>query len=151
MPAVTVSNRAQTFTAQPGSTKAAWRIVDATGVPLGRLAAELAIYLMGKHRPDYTPHVDCADNIVVINGTKVMLTGRKAEQRLKLRYTEYPGGLKAETYGQVRERKPETLIGDAVKRMLPKSRLGRVMLSHLKVYPLADHPYADKKPVELKI
>lgn len=151
MPAVTASNRAQTTTAQPGKRQAGWKIVNAEGIPLGRLAAELAIVLMGKHRPEYTPHVDCADNVIVINGTKVKMTGRKAEQRLKLHYTGYPGGLKAETYGAVRDRKPESLIGDAVKRMLPKNRLGRVMLGHLKVFPGAEHPYADKKPVEMKI
>jgi large subunit ribosomal protein L13 len=151
MPALTSSNRAETFTAKPGSIHGAWRIVNAEGVPLGRLAAEVAIVLMGKHRPDYTPHVDCGDYVVVTNGSKVVLTGRKAEQRLKLHYTGYPGGLRAETYGQVRERKPEKLIGDAVRRMLPKNRLSRVMLGKLKVVPGAEHEYASKNPTELKI
>lgn len=151
MPAMTASNRVQTFTAKPGRVKAAWRIVNAEGVPLGRLAAEVAQVLMGKHRPEYTPHVDCGDYVVVINGSKVGLTGRKAEQRLKLHYTGYPGGLKAKSYGQVREGAPEKLVGDAVRRMLPKSRLGRVMLGKLKVFPGAEHDYADRKPVEMKI
>jgi large subunit ribosomal protein L13 len=118
---------------------------------LGRLAAEVAIVLMGKHRPEYTAHVDCGDYVIVTHGTKVALTGRKAEQRLKLHYTGYPGGLKAETYGQVRDRKPESLISDAVRRMLPKSRLGRVMLGKLKVVPGAEHEFAAKNPTELKI
>ncbi|MBL8757695.1 MAG: 50S ribosomal protein L13, partial [Phycisphaerae bacterium] len=138
----------QTFTAKPGQVKAGWRIVNAEGVPLGRLAAEVAQVLMGKHRPEYTPHVDCGDYVVVINGSKVGLTGRKAEQRLKLHYTGYPGGLKAKSYGQVREGAPEKLVGDAVRRMLPKSRLGRVMLGKLKVFPGTEHDYADRKPVE---
>lgn len=128
-----------------------WRIVDADGLSLGRLASDVAVVLMGKHRPDYTPHVDTGDYVVVVNGTKVALTGNKATQKLKLRYTEYPGGLKAETYGQVRDRQPARLIEDAVKRMLPKSRLGRAMLTKLKVYPGSEHPHAANKPVELKI
>jgi large subunit ribosomal protein L13 len=151
MPALTTSNRAETFTAKPGSIHPSWKIVNAEGQSLGRLAAEIAIVLMGKHRPDYTPHVDCGDYVIVTNGTKVGLTGRKAEQRLKLHYTGYPGGLKAETYGQVRDRKPEKLISDAVRRMLPKNRLGRVMLGKLKVVPGADHEFAAMKPTELKI
>jgi len=106
---------------------------------------------MGKHRPEYTPHIDCGDHVVVINGSKVGLSGKKAEQRLKRHYTGYPGGLKAETYGAVRDRKPETLIGDAVRRMLPKSRLGRVMLGKLKVYSGGEHPHASSNPVAMKI
>lgn len=128
-----------------------WRVVDAEGVPLGRLAVEVATVLMGKHRPDYTPHVDSGDYVIVTNATKVGLTGRKADQRLKLRYSGYPGGLKAETYGQVRERKPEKLVQDAVRRMLPKNRLSRVMLKNLMVYPGADHPHAGRNPVALKV
>ena len=102
--------RRDTFLAKPGTMKKTWRVVNAEGVPLGRLAAEVAIVLMGKHRPDYTPHVDCSDFVVVTNATKVGLTGRKAEQRMKQRYTEYPGGLKMESYGSVRQRKPEKLV-----------------------------------------
>jgi large subunit ribosomal protein L13 len=151
MPAITTSNRAQTFTAKPGQFQHGWKIVDAEGVPLGRLAAEVAQVLMGKHRPEYTPHVDCGDYVIVTNATKVGLTGRKAEQRLKLHYSGFPGGLKAKSYGQVRASQPEKLVGDAVRRMLPKSRLGRVMLGKLKVFPGAEHEHADRKPVELKI
>jgi large subunit ribosomal protein L13 len=96
---------------------------------------------MGKHRPEYTPHVDTGDYVIVTNATKVALTGNKAEQRLKMRYTEYPGGLKTETYGSVRQRRPEKLIEDAVRRMLPKNRLSRHMMKKLKVYPGAEHPH----------
>ncbi len=143
--------RRDTFLAKPGTMKKTWRLVDAEGVPLGRLAAEVAIVLMGKHRPDYTPHVDCSDFVVVTNATKVGLTGRKAEQRMKQRYTEYPGGLKMESYGSVRERKPEKLVQDAVRRMMPKNRMSRMVLKNLMVYPGAEHPHADKNPVAIKI
>jgi large subunit ribosomal protein L13 len=141
--------RRQTWYAKAGEVPKKWRHVDAEGQPLGRLAVEIATVLMGKHRPEYTPHVDTGDYVIVTNGTKVALTGQKGEQRLKMRYTEYPGGLKTETYAQVRDRKPERLIEDAVKRMLPKSRLGRVMLSKLKVYPGPEHPHANQNPVPL--
>lgn len=139
-------HRRQTTYAKPGEIDFKWRLVDADGQHLGRMAAEIAIVLMGKHRPEYTPHTDSGDFVIVTNAGKVVLTGRKAEQRLKMRYTRYPGGLKSETYGQVRDRKPEKLIEDAVRRMLPKSRLGRVMLSKLKVYPGADHPHQAQQP-----
>lgn len=143
--------RRDTTLAKPGTMKKTWRVVDAEGVPLGRLAAEVAIVLMGKHRPDYTPHVDCSDFVVVTNATKVGLTGRKAEQRMKQRYTEYPGGLKMESYGAVRQRKPEKLVQDAVRRMMPKNRMSRLVLKNLMVYPGAEHPHADKNPVAILV
>lgn len=133
--------RRQTFNAKNGQVPHQWQHIDAEGRPLGRLAVEAATILMGKHRPTYTPHVDCGDFVVVTNARKVALTGAKAEQRLRMRYTEYPGGLKVETFGSVRDRRPDKLIEDAVKRMLPKSRLGRQMIKKLKVYAAADHPH----------
>lgn len=139
------------FATTPQGVSKGWYVVDAEGHPLGRLAAEIATVLMGKHRPEYTPHVDTGEYVIVTNAAKVAMTGRKAEQRLKMRYTEYPGGLKVETYGQVRDRRPEKLIEDAVKRMLPKNRLGRVMLKKLKVYPGAEHPHQTNNPVPLAI
>jgi large subunit ribosomal protein L13 len=144
-------SRRQTFIAKPGQVPANWRVLDAEGVPLGRLAVEVALVLMGKHRPEYTPHVFCGDRVVVTNGKKVGMTGRKADQKLKLRYSKYPGGLKAESYAQVRDRKPELLIEDAVRRMLPKNRLSRVMMKNLEVFPGAEHPYASQKPAELTV
>ena len=141
--------RRQTYYAKNGEVPKQWRHVDAEGQPLGRLAVEIATVLMGKHRPEYTPHVDTGDFVIVTNGTKVGLTGNKGEQKLKMRYSEYPGGLKTESYGAVRDRKPELLIEDAVRRMLPKSRLGRVMLTKLKVYPGAEHPHASQNPIPL--
>jgi len=141
--------RRETTLRKPGSVSVTWRMVDAANVPLGRLAAEVATVLMGKHRPDYTPHVVSGEAVVVINGKQVALTGRKAEQRMKQRYTEYPGGLKMESYGQVREENPERLIRDAVRRMLPKNRLARVMLKNLHVYEGAEHPHGSHKPATL--
>jgi len=143
--------RRQTYFAKAGEVEKAWRLVDADGVPLGRLAADVAVVLMGKHRPEYTPHVDTGDYVVVTNASKIALTGRKAEQKLKLRYTGYPGGQKAETYGSIRGRRPERLVEDAVRRMLPKNRLGRVMLKKLKVYPGPEHPHQANQPVEMTI
>lgn len=143
--------RRQTYMAKNTDVQRTWRIVDATNQPLGRLAAEVALVLMGKHRPEYTPHVDTGDFVIITNASLVGLTGRKADQRLKQRYSGYPGGLKTQTYGQVRENKPERLIEDAVRRMLPKNRLGRVMLKKLKVYPGADHPHTSQVPTPLDI
>ena len=128
-----------------------WRIVDATDVPLGRLAVDVANVLMGKHRPEYTPHVDCGDFVIVINATKIGLSGRKAEQAMKQRYSRYPGGLKEESYGSLRERRPEKLVEDAVRTMMPKNRLARHMLKKLKIYSGGEHPHQSQQPVEMKI
>jgi large subunit ribosomal protein L13 len=141
--------RRQTWFAKTGEVSKGWRHVDAEGQSLGRLASDIAVVLMGKHRPEYTPHVDTGDNVIVTNATKVVLTGNKAEQKTHQRYTEYPGGLKVETYGSLRERRPELLIQTAVKRMLPKNRLGRVMLKKLHVYGGAEHPHKDVNPQPL--
>jgi large subunit ribosomal protein L13 len=146
-----MSSRRQTFIAKPGQVSKGWHVVDAEGVPLGRLAAEVAQVLMGKHRPEYTPHVDTGEIVIVTNAQKVGLTGRKAEHRLKLRYTKYPGGLKAETYGQVRDKKPELLVEDAIRRMMPKNRLSRVMLKNLKIVPGAEHEFTSQKPQTMTI
>ncbi|MHA7814496.1 MAG: 50S ribosomal protein L13 [Phycisphaerales bacterium] len=141
--------RRQTFTAKKGEVAKQWRTVDATDQVLGRLASDIATVLMGKHRPEYTPHVDCGDFVIVTNASKVKLTGRKAEQKMRQTYTGYPGGQKTQTYGSLREEKPHLLIEDAVRRMLPKSRLGRQMLKKLKVYEGTDHPHAGVNPIDL--
>ncbi|MBL4808749.1 MAG: 50S ribosomal protein L13 [Phycisphaerales bacterium] len=138
--------RRETYMAKNGDVAKQWCIIDAKGVSLGRLAAEIAPVLMGKHRPEYTPHVDCGDFVIVINAGEVQLTGRKAEQKLRLTYSGYPGGQSAESYGHLRERRSDLLISEAVRRMLPKSRLGRQMLKKLKVYDGADHPHAGVNP-----
>ncbi len=143
--------RRQTWVAKNGEVAKGWHQVDATGVPLGRLATEVATVLMGKHRPEYTPHVDTGEFVIVLNASQVGLTGKKGAQKLRMRWSGYPGGLKAETYDSVRDRAPEKLIEDAVRRMLPKNRLGRHMLTKLKVYPGTEHPHAGVNAAELKI
>jgi large subunit ribosomal protein L13 len=136
--------------AKAGEVEQNWHVVDATDQVLGRMAAEIAQVLMGKHRPEYTPHVDTGDFVIVTNARQVKLTGRKDVQSVRQRYTGFPGGLKIETFGSLRERKPEMLIEDAVRRMLPKNRLGRVMLKKLKVYAGSEHPHQAQQPVEMK-
>lgn len=144
--------RRQTTMHTPATAPAkTWFVVDATDVPLGRLASDVAQILMGKHRPNYTPHIDCGDFVVVTNAKKIALTGNKAEIYKKQRYTYHPGGLKEESYGSLRERRPEKLVEDAVHGMMPKNRLSRHMLKKLKVYPAAEHPHASQQPQELKI
>ena len=143
--------RRQTYFAKAGDVDRKWHVIDATDVPLGRLASDIAVILQGKHRPEYTPHVDTGDFVVVTNASKIGLTGNKAQRKLKFRYTGHPGGLKAETFGSVRDRKPELLVEDAVRRMLPKSRLGRVMLKKLKVYEGTEHPHANNNPQPLAV
>jgi large subunit ribosomal protein L13 len=136
----------QTYFARPGDITPRWHHIDAEAQILGKLAVRIATMLMGKHRPEYTPHVDCGDFVVVTNAAKVRLTGRKAEQKVSQRYSGYPGGLKTRTYAEILERHPERIIEDAVRRMLPKNRLGRQMLGKLKVYPGADHPHHAQQP-----
>ena len=139
----------QTYYAKNGEITQEWRHVNAEGMCLGRMATEVAVVLMGKHRPDYTAHVDTGDYVVVTNAEKIHLTGRKAEQRMRKRYSLHPGGQRLESFGSVRERRPEVLIEDAVRRMLPKNRLGRQMLKKLKVYAGTDHPHQAQQPTPL--
>ena len=151
MPQATTFRRQTTLATSPDQVSRRWFIVDAAGVPLGRLAVEVAIVLMGKHRPEYTPHIDTGEFVIVTNAGKVALTGRKAEQKMKQRYSKYPGGLKMESYGHVRDRAPELLIQDAVRRMLPKNRLSRVMLKKLKISKGQEHEFANHKPQTLTV
>lgn len=142
--------RRQTFMAKNGEVPRTWRVVDAEGQSLGRLAVDVATVLMGKHRPEYTPHVFCGDPVVVTNAAKLVLTGKKAQQKVRKHYSGYISGLKTETYETVMQKRPESLVEDAVRRMLPKNRLGRVMMKNLRVYSGTDHPYADKGLAALK-
>ena len=128
-----------------------WWLVDATGLTLGRLATEVASKLHGKHKPSYTPFLDTGDHVVVINADKVVLTGRKLEQKLYRRYSGYPGGLKEITAGKLQEHHPERLIQFAVKGMLPKGPLGRKLFRKLKVYAGDAHPHAAQSPQPLEI
>ncbi|MCA9310766.1 MAG: 50S ribosomal protein L13 [Phycisphaerales bacterium] len=141
----------QTYFAKPGEVEKQWHIIDGDGQRLGRMAVQIATILMGKHRPDYTPHIDTGDFVIVTNAAKVTMTGNKMEQRIKTRYSGYPGGLKAESYKELMERRPEFVVEDAVRRMLPKGRLGRQMLKKLKVYRGDEHPHAAQQPVALTL
>ena len=128
-----------------------WYIVDAKGKTLGRLASRIACVLMGKHKPEYTPHVDTGDYVIVVNADKVVLTGKKLDQKLYYRHSGYPGGLKIISARQMLQKHPERVIYLAVKRMLPKTALGRKMLKKLKVYASPDHPHSAQKPEPLEI
>ena len=140
----------KTYTAKPGEIQREWFLVDAEGKTLGRLATQIADRLRGKGKPAYTPHVDTGDFVIVVNAKKVLLTGRKAEQKQYARHSGEPGGFRSETFEEVIERKPELPITKAVRGMLPKSILGRELLGKLKVYPGPDHPHAAQKPQLLK-
>jgi len=131
--------------AKQGEVTPQWWVVDATDKVVGRLASDIAVVLMGKHRPTYTPHVDTGDFVVVTNAEKVVFTGNKWEQKTYTWYTGYPG-LRSETAEARREKKPEKILSEAVRRMLPKSKLGRKMLSKLKVYTGSDHPHQAQQP-----
>jgi len=124
-----------------------WFVVDATDVALGRLASRVASVLRGKHRPEYTPHADTGDFVIVLNAANVKLTGNKLEGKFSYRHSGYPGGLTAESYRHLLERKPELAIEKAVKGMLPKGSLGRQMRRKLKVYAAGTHPHVAQKPV----
>ena len=142
----------KTFSAKPAEAHAArkWWVIDAEGKPLGRLASRIATVLRGKDKPTFTPHVDTGDFVIVVNAKKVLLTGRKPEQKQYARHSGEPGGFRSETFEEVIERKPEVPITKAVRGMLPKSILGRELLGKLKVYPGPDHPHAAQKPQPLK-
>jgi large subunit ribosomal protein L13 len=136
----------KTYLAKPGETGGQWRLVDATDQVLGRLATELATILMGKDKPDYTPHVLTGDFVCVVNAEKIKLSGNKAQTKEYDRYSYYPGGRKITSIQEVMAKNPERVIQQAVKRMLPKNKLGRQMLSRLKVYAGAEHPHAAQNP-----
>lgn len=128
-----------------------WYVIDAAGQPLGRLAAKVAHILRGKHRPEYTPHVDTGDFVIVTNAGQVRLTGNKLDGKQYYWHSGYPGGLRIEKAGHLRERKPELLVERAVKGMLPKNSLGRHMIRKLKVYPEGTHPHVAQKPEALSL
>lgn len=128
-----------------------WHVVDAAKIPLGRMCTQIATVLMGKHKPIYTPHVNVGDGVIVVNAANLVVTGNKREGKVYRTYTGYPGGLKDRTLERMIERTPEALVKNAVRRMLPKNRIGRAMLSRLKVYGGADHPHAAQKPTALEL
>ena len=141
----------KTFTAKPETVKRDWYVVDATGKTLGRLASELALRLRGKHKAEYTPHVDTGDYIIVLNAEKVAVTGNKRTDKVYYRHTGYVGGIKQATFEEMIARHPERVIEIAVKGMLPKGPLGRAMYRKLKVYAGNEHNHAAQQPQVLDI
>ncbi len=135
-----------TFMAKPYEIKRKWYIIDAAGKTLGHLAVEAARILRGKHKPIFTPHVDCGDHVIVINAAKVHLTGKKLQQKKYIRHSGYPGGLKVTDYARLMETYPERAVEKAVKGMLPHNRLGAKMGKKLKVYRGEDHPHGAQQP-----
>ncbi len=141
----------KTFSAKPETVKRDWYVVDAAGKTLGRLATEIASRLRGKHKAEYTPHVDTGDYIVVINAEQVRVTGAKSADKMYYHHSGFPGGIKSISFEKLIVRAPERVIETAVKGMLPKNPLGREMYRKLKVYAGASHPHAAQQPQELKI
>ncbi|MCR4425398.1 MAG: 50S ribosomal protein L13 [Firmicutes bacterium] len=140
-----------TFMAKPEEVTRKWFVVDAAGKPLGRLASEVARILRGKHKPIYTPHVDVGDHVIVVNASKVVLTGKKLQTKMYYWHTLYPGGLRKMPYEKFLAIKPERAVEKAIKGMLPHNRLGRKMGMKLKVYAGPEHPHAAQKPEPLEI
>ena len=140
-----------TYFPKAGDIVRKWYVVDASGQALGRLASQVARILMGKESPKYTPFIDAGDHVVVINAEKVKISGMKSEQKAYHRYTGYPGGLRTEDYRERFARKPELVIESAVKRMLPKTKMGEAMYRKLKVYAGPDHPHTAQKPSKLEV
>jgi large subunit ribosomal protein L13 len=136
--------------AKPGDVDQVWHLVDATDQPVGRLAVKLARILMGKHRPEYTPHIDTGDFVVVVNCEKVKLTGNKMNTKTYRWFTGYPGGLKTRTVKEMLAKRPEQVIHEAVRRMMPKSKLGRQQLTKLKIYAGPNHPHQAQQPEAMK-
>jgi large subunit ribosomal protein L13 len=141
----------RTYTPKPADITRAWRIVDADGLVLGRLATEVAAVLRGKHKAMFTPNLDTGDHVIVVNADKVVLTSGKAETKLAYRHSGYPGGLTATRYSDLMVEHSDQVVRNAITGMLPKTRLGRQMATKLKVYTGAEHPHAAQSPVPLEL
>ena len=142
----------KTYSAKASEIEKKWVVIDATGLVVGRLASIIAMRLRGKHKPTYTPHVDCGDNVIVINAAKAVLTGRKLQQKIYRHHTGFIGGIKERSAKHIMEgRFPERIVEKAVERMLPRGPLGRVQLGNLRVYKGPDHPHAAQQPVALDV
>jgi large subunit ribosomal protein L13 len=141
----------KTFTAKPETVQHGWYVVDASGKVLGRLASEIARRLRGKHKPEYTPHVDTGDYIVVLNVDKLRVTGRKAQNKIYHRHTGYPGGIYSTSFNKLQARHPDRVLKLAVKGMLPKGPLGYAMIKKMKTYVGTDHPHTAQQPKTLEI
>lgn len=141
----------KTYSAKPGDVQRKWYVVDAEGLTLGRLATTVAATLRGKHKAMYTPHIDTGDYVIVVNASKVKVTGNKETQKFYYRHSDYPGGLKTTSLKDMRARHPERIIESAVRGMLPGSNLGRQQLKKLKVYAGSNHPHASQNPTPLEL
>jgi len=141
----------KTYVATPATRERNWLVVDANGQTLGRLATQITNALRGKRKPEYTPHCDVGDFVIVVNAEKIAVTGRKREDKMYYRHSGYPGGLRSRTLNDMLERRPEEVIRLAVKGMLPRTRLGRAQLRKLKVYAGPDHPHAAQKPQPMEV
>jgi large subunit ribosomal protein L13 len=141
----------KTYVATPESRERNWLVVDATGKTLGRLATQIADILRGKRKPEYTPHVDVGDFVIVVNAERISVTGNKRKEKRYYRHSGYPGGLRSRTLEEMLARRPEEVIRLAVKGMLPRNRLARAQLTKLKVYAGPDHPHAAQKPEPLEV
>ena len=142
----------KTFSLKAADVDKKWVVIDATGLVVGRLASVVAMRLRGKHKPSYTPHVDCGDNVIVINADKVVFTGRKREQKVYYHHTGYPGGIKERSAKHILEgRFPERVVEKAVERMLPRGPLFRQILGNLRVYKGAEHPHTAQQPQPLDV
>lgn len=141
----------KTYSAKPGEVDKKWVLVDAEDQPLGRLSSKIATLLRGKHKPQFTPHIDTGDNVIVINAEKVKLTGNKVQQKQYFRHTGYPGGERSATAEEKLEKDPTFLVENAVKGMLPKNRLGRKLFGNLRVYAGPVHPHTAQQPEKIEI
>ncbi len=141
----------KTFVAKNGEVDRSWFVIDAADQVLGRLASKVAHVLRGKHKPEFTPHVDTGDYVVVINASKIRITGNKNSDKVYHRHTGYPGGIRTANFSELQEKAPGRVVDFAVKGMLPKGRLGRAMLKKLKVYAGSDHPHTAQQPKEMKL
>jgi large subunit ribosomal protein L13 len=141
----------KTWNAKPGDVERRWYVVDADGKTLGRLATRIADALRGKDKPQYTPHVDTGDFVVVVNAEKISVTGKKLDDKIYYRHSGYPGGIRSRTLREELERRPTEVIRTAVKGMLPRNRLGRAQLTKLKIYAGPEHPHGAQDPKELKV
>lgn len=141
----------KTFYAKKTDFTREWVLVDAKDMPLGRLASQVAARLRGKHRPIYTPNVDCGDFVVIVNADKIVLTGKKHDNKIYNWHTGYPGGIRALTYGQLLENTPDKMVWLAVKRMLPRNKLRKQYLGKLKVYAGTEHPHVAQQPKAIKL
>jgi large subunit ribosomal protein L13 len=141
----------RTFSPKPNDIVRSWHLVDADGLVLGRLSTEVASILRGKHKPIFAPHVDTGDHVIIVNAAKVVLTAGKADSKMAYRHSGYPGGLTTTSYSDLLDDRPEEVVRNAIRGMLPKNRLGRQMIEKLKVYAGPEHPHAAQSPEPLDL